>query len=424
MRETTNVALLAFLASRTASRPLVAEMAGHIERAGICDASLVMGACDERSTAALEAWCSTLPQGVSDHVRRTISGAAQTAAARWESWCVGEEPATDEIEEASPAIGSRRPGAAVVPDLGSEDPEHPAASRGSGIMKLQRDLVRVTDAALAYGLVQQARASGAWNTEQRLFDLSDTKCSHEWLWNVSPHKGKTMSHSEYVMAVRVRLGCAGPDEPLSCSSCEGGILERSGRHCLLCAKGESTRGHNAVRDEIFAMAKGVDGNAETEPVGLIPSHPALRPADILTSASGLTGRLAALDVGIISPAAAGAGTDCTETMRVRKCRRMEPFADELEAGDVTYRPITFSCFGRPHSDAFKVIQCLAQRTARRRGTEAHVEQRRMMTRITHEIWRRAGRMVLRCWPVAEYEDDGEDQQIDVTAEARIPPRWQ
>ena len=279
--------------------------------------------------------------------------------------------------------------------------------------------MRVTDAALACGLVERARASGAWDTEQRLFELSDTKCSHEWLWNVSPHKGKTMSNSEYFMAVRLRLGCAGPDEPMACSNCDGGILERSGRHCLLCARGPSTRGHNAVRDELFAMAKGVDGNAETEPIGLIASRPALRPADILTSASGLTGRLAALDVGIISPAAAGAGTDCTETMRVRKCRRMEPYTEELEAQDVTYRPITFSCFGRPHPDAYKVIQSFAKRTARRRGSEAHVEERRMMARVTHEIWRRAARMVLHCWPVVEFDDDGGDSRHDAITEARV-----
>ena len=307
----------------------------------------------------------------------------------------------------------------MVPDFGTEDPEHPAAPRGSGGLKLQHDLTRVTDAALAYGLVQQARAAGAWDTEQRLFDLSDAKSSHEWLWNVAPHKGKTMSNAEYSMALRLRLGCAGPDKPLACSSCDGGILERSGRHALLCAKGPSTRGHNAVRDEIFGMAKSVDGNAETEPMGLIPSRPALRPADILTSASGLIGRLAALDGGIISPAAAGAGTECTETMRQRKCRRMEPYMAELEAQDISYRPITFSCFVRPHPDAFKVVQALAKRVARRRGGEPHIEERRLMARITHEIWRRAARMVLQCWPVVETDDDEEDIAVDSAAEARI-----
>jgi hypothetical protein len=50
---------------------------------------------------------------------------------------------------------------------------------------------------------------------------------------------------------------------------------------------------------------------------------AFRPADILNSASGFTGRLAVLDVGIISPAASGAGADCVEAMRARKQGRMK-----------------------------------------------------------------------------------------------------
>ena len=88
-------------------------------------------------------------------------------------------------------------------------------------------------------------------------------------------------------------------------------------------------------------------------MGLVPSRPALRPADILTtsSASGLTGLLAALGIGITSSAAASAGSGCTESMLIRKCRRMEPSLEELEAQDVFYHPITFSCFGRLHEDA-------------------------------------------------------------------------
>ena len=92
---------------------------------------------------------------------------------------------------------------------------------------------------------------------------------------------------------------------------------------------------------------------------------------------------------------------------------------ELEAQDISYRPITFSCFGRPRPDSFKVVQALAKRAARRHGGETHIEERRLMARIRHEIWRQAARMVLQCWPVVETEDDGEDIAVDSAAEARI-----
>jgi hypothetical protein len=179
MREASVIALLAFIASRTASRPLVAEMADHMSKAGICDVALVMNMFDERTKTAVDRWCLTLPPEVTEQVRRSVETAAHAASARWNSWCAGEEPAPDEIEEPRRPVGSRRPGAGVVPDLRTEDREHPAAPQGGGSMKLQRDLVRVTDAVVACGLVQRARASGAWDDEQRIFDLSDSKCSHE-----------------------------------------------------------------------------------------------------------------------------------------------------------------------------------------------------------------------------------------------------
>ena len=129
-------------------------------------------------------------------------------------------------------------------------------------------------------------------------------------------------------------------------------------------------------------------------------------------------RLAALDVGIISPAASGAGANCVETMRARKVARLEPFSAELDAQDIHYRPVTFSCFGRPHPDAHKAIVNLARRSARRRGREPHLEERRMMSRVTSEIWKRAARMLCKCWPevvsdphfIEEDEPDAECQK--------------
>ena len=235
---------------------------------------------------------------------------------------------------------------------------------------------------------------------------------------VSPHKGKPLTDSEFTMAARIRLGCAGPDEPAACANCDGGILGRAGTHAMLCAKGPSTRGHNAVRDEIFAMASGVDAGAELEPTGLVPARPALRPADILISASGLTGRLAALGAGIANPAAAVAGADKIEAMRECKCARVEPHAEALERQGIAYRPITLSCFGRPRPDSLAAVRSLARRTARRRGTGPRVEERRMMARISVEIWRRAARMVLQCWPCMGADDGELEEPLDPSAGAR------
>ena len=108
--------------------------------------------------------------------------------------------------------------------------------------------------------------------------------------------------------------------------------------------------------------------------------------------------LAALDVGVCCPGAAGAGADCVAAMHHRKTLRMEPFRGELEAGGVEYKPIIFSCFGRPHADAKRLIQSLARRLARRKGTEMHIEERHLGARLGLQLRRRAARMVRCCLP--------------------------
>jgi hypothetical protein len=198
------------------------------------------------------------------------------------------------------------------------------------------------------------------------------------------------------------------------------ILGCSGGHALLCAKGPSTRGHNAVRDELFSMARPFDANTETEPEGLIPSHPRLRPADVLTGAFH-NGRLAAVDVGVICPSAAGAGADCVVTMDQRKRERLDPFRDQLEASGVEYHPFAVSCWGRLHPAATSMLQNVAKRTARREGGASQAAVlHRLRGRITIEIMRRAALMVIQCRPQLPevHEVSGCEAPLTVEAELR------
>ena len=136
------------------------------------------------------------------------------------------------------------------------------------------------------------------------------------------------------------------------------MLGPAGTHGLLCARGPSTHGHNAVRNELFNYAYSIDPSTELEPTGPVDSRPALRPAVVLTGVSDPSGRLAALGVGIISPAAQGAGEDCVQTMVDRKATRMDRYRDELEQAGTEHRPTAFSCYGRPHGDALRLAQSL------------------------------------------------------------------
>ena len=122
----------------------------------------------------------------------------------------------------------------------------------------------------------------------------------------------------------------------------------------------------------------------------------LRPVDVPTSAA-LPGRLAALNVGVASPHAAGVGGDCTETMVTD--RTYAAYLGELRAEGVEYLPVVWSACGRPHPDAIRVLVTLARATARRRDTSSYGSLAwQSAARIGAGIWRRAAGMVLACWP--------------------------
>ena len=233
---------------------------------------------------------------------------------------------------------------------------------------------------------------------RRVQEVSDPEINHEWLWQSAPDVGPAFTPVEYVTAVRLRLGAAGPDEPAICGRCGVSMLDASAFHALCCAN--AVVGHNDVRNELHVAARSCDPSAEIEPLGLIPSHPTLRPADVFTSAA-LPGRLAALDVGVTSPDAAGAGADCTVSMVATKQSNYSAHKAELEREGIEYLPVVWSAYGRPHPDASRVLLTLARTTARRRG-EASFRglARRWAARITAAIWRRRANMVLACWPVS------------------------
>ena len=109
------------------------------------------------------------------------------------------------------------------------------------------------DACVARGLLQRARESGDWEREQLLSELSSLGVNHEWLWMLDPRKGPVLSDDDYVAAVRLRLGAGGPADAVPCGCCNQALLGPSGGHALLCARGPSTRGHNAVRDELSLL---------------------------------------------------------------------------------------------------------------------------------------------------------------------------
>ena len=204
---------------------------------------------------------------------------------------------------------------------------------------------------------------------------------------------------DHTEATRVRLGVAGPTDPIPCRRCGNGILGTNGAHALCCAKGEITRGHNKVAKVIHDIAAACDPATELEAPNLIPGT-RLRPADILTTALG--DGTTALDIGICSPDATDAGNDCVDAMYKRKLEYYAPHTDVLARQNITYLPLIWSAHGRPHPTTTATLRTLSKRLSRRRGGGAcEWRYQRLRAAIGVELARRAAACVRHCWQASD-----------------------
>lgn len=206
-------------------------------------------------------------------------------------------------------------------------------------------------------------------------------------------------------AVRIRLGAAGPPDPIPCAICGKALLDSGGAHASCCAGAEATRGHYAVAKLVHNAACICDPSAETEVPDLIPGTD-LRPADVLTTALG--NGMTAIYVGICSPYAQNAGNDCTESMFRRKLANYSAHLETLSRQSIEYLPLIWSSFGRPHARTVSVLRTLSKRISRRRGAACPAEVfQHLMGSISVEIARRAAKQVQSCWPPYDLANEGD-----------------
>jgi len=288
--------------------------------------------------------------------------------------------------------------ASLVQPAGAEDPEARDGSRLQGAMSLVLGEVRLE------ALDEALRAAGDWPGLRRVAELRHPTTDHSWIRSLHAAHGPVLGAAEYVDSLALRLGMPLVPENTECSLC-GEVMDRCGVHTQTCAQGAATRGHYRVCHRVHLLAALGDPEAAPEPLGLIPSRPLLRPADIFTSAAH--GSLAALDVGVCSPEAAGAGLDCCAAMVHRKQQTYAPFFGELRQRGVRYQPMVWSSYGRAHVDAEDTLQGLARAAARRRGIpDWRPLLQRTRAAISVELQRRLGGQLRRCLPEEPPEDAG------------------
>ena len=278
-------------------------------------------------------------------------------------------------------------------------PEHadPEIIRSIKPIKLQHDLSVLFDQDGLGNLMSHFETQPGGEADlARLQDLKDDTVSSKWLWTVDPRSRLTLESESFIAATRLRLGASFTCQPIRCRICNRS-LDTNGSHALCCAPGEGTRGHNKIRDELFAVTRMADTTAEREVLGLLDTAPGLRPADILTNAV-VPALSSALDIGVAAPHAVHAGDDCCEAMRLRKIRHYQDHLEDLRLQGIIYTPLIWSCWGREHEDTTKVLRQIARVAARRRGDKYEAVLSSLRDVIGAVLARRAAAMLLSCMP--------------------------
>jgi hypothetical protein len=117
--------------------------------------------------------------------------------------------------------------------------------------------------------------------------------------------------------------------------------------------------------------------------------------------------MVALDINVTSPHAQYSGMDCVVTSHRRKMEYYGPYLEQLARDNITYEPMVWSSYGRPHCKTLAILRTLSQRISRRHNVGSAAEVlAHLHGKITVEIWRRAAKQVMRCWPRVDDMDHG------------------
>ena len=111
-------------------------------------------------------------------------------------------------------------------------------------------------------------------------------------------------------------------------------------------------------------------------------------------------------MGIASLAAAAAGDDAAQAMRIRKIGEREPVRSELEQAGIVYKPFVFTTFGWPDSVASEIIKTIVKRATRRKACSAAALDSKFRGSLGVVLARRMARMSLSTWT-----HTGDDIQI-------------
>ena len=97
--------------------------------------------------------------------------------------------------------------------------------------------------------------------------------------------------------------------------------------------------------------------------------------------------------------------DCTQTRHEAKLAHYSPHLPSLLRENISYTPIVWSAYGRPHRDTLTVLCSLIESISRKRNfVSAEVVYQKLHASITLEIRKRSALQIWACWPLAALPD--------------------
>ena len=233
----------------------------------------------------------------------------------------------------------------------------------------------------------------------------------DWL-NTAPilSLGLHLRHTEFIPAVRYRLGVSVYDSDGPCPACQK-LNDKLGDHALHCGHtGERISRHNHLRDIIHETAAAAALSPSKEDRFLIPGEE-VRPADVLLP-YWENGQDTAIDVTVISSlqqaTVASAAVTPGHALNFAYAKKMDKAGDSCRAQGIGFVPFVVEALGGFHSAAVRQVRKLGAALARHNGQPEEEASRHLFQRLSITIQKGNSSMITnrkRNFPSPETDGD-------------------
>lgn len=176
---------------------------------------------------------------------------------------------------------------------------------------------------------------------------------------------------EFIMALRIRLGCDLPNIPTRCTCRKQPYLDKKGIHLLLCKKGGAPiHRHDGIQNVIKALATSAGVQASSCCKDVVVMNEAggdNRRGDLMLPQCGDNGKNLLLDFTIRNPASASLldatrGNPNTAIKRAEK-EKNDKYKERAAANDIEFMPMALECYGALSKNFVKVLNMLCEKKA-------------------------------------------------------------